>query len=123
MGMVQRDQDLLAKYENDLVTTLSLTYLFPHLRKHKLLANDEVELLSKKDGTPREANKNFLLILKTKGRDALSLFITALREEPEHLSHQTLCEELSRDYGFPPPFTKAETKASISNEAVPLGPR
>ena len=123
MGMAQRDLDLLAKYENDLVTTLSLAYLIPNLRKRKLLANNEAELLSKKDITGREANNTFLSILKTKGRDALSLFITALREEPEHLGHQTLCEELSRDYGFPPPVSssiQAEIQASSGNDAVQL---
>jgi len=100
--MPQRDLDLLVKYENDLLTTLNLPYLIPNLRKHKLLANSEVEQLTKKDITPREANNTFLSILKTKGRDALPLFITTLREEREHLGHQTLFEELHQDYcGFP----------------------
>ena len=81
MGMKQRDLELLVKYENDLITTLNLTYLLPHLTKCRLFTSNEAELLTKSELTRRDAIMKFLSILKTKGQTAFSLFVSALARQ------------------------------------------
>ena len=118
--MEQRDVKLLIKYENDLTTTLNLACLILHLKERKLLTDNEADQLSKKELTHWEANKAFLSILKQKGRDALPLFIDALRSEKEHLGHKTLYEQLSIDYGLPTrtqlPTFSLDTRGNEANQ-------
>lgn len=90
MGMNQHDLDLLTKYEKDLISTLNLTCLLPHLKECNLLTPNEAESLTKPELTRQSAITKFLLILKTKGQDAFSLFTSALRKENEHLGHASL---------------------------------
>lgn len=95
MGMKQQDLELLDKYEKDLMATLSLTDLLPHLTQCRLLTSNDAESLSKPELTRRDAIKKFLLILKTKGQTAFSLFISALGNEKEHLGHASLYRKLT----------------------------
>ena len=75
--MSQHDLELLAKHEDDLISTLNLSYLLPHLTKCGLLTSDEAESLDKPDLTRQCSIKKFLHLLKTKGQKAFSLFTTA----------------------------------------------
>ena len=71
MAMEKRHLEVLNNCGRDLMTTLNLTFLLPHLKECKLLTNEEVASLSKCDQTtPRarsEVNRRFLDILKSKG--------------------------------------------------------
>ena len=95
MGMSQHDLELLAKYENDLMTTLNLTYLLPHLTNRGLLTSNEADLLTKPELTRQDAIKKFLSILKTKGQTAFFLFTDALGNEKAHLGHASLYKMLT----------------------------
>ena len=94
--MSQREVDLLSKYENDLMTTLDLSYLLPHLIKCGLLTSNDEDLLTKQESVTREgAIKKFLSILKTKGQTAFTLFTKALHNERKHLGHESLYKVLT----------------------------
>ena len=96
--MSQRELELLCKYEDDLVATLNLSYLLPHLTQCGLITSHEEDLLTKLESTSREsAIKKFLSILKTKGQTAFSIFTTALRNERKHLGHESLYKVLTTD--------------------------
>lgn len=97
MGMSQHELELLTKYENDLKTTLDLTYLMPHLTTYGLLTSNEADMLNKPELTREDAIKKFLSKLKTKGQTAFSLFINALDDEKEHLGHASLFKVLSSE--------------------------
>jgi len=91
----------VTKCENELVTTLNLACLLPHLKKRKLLTDNDADLLSKPEPTRQDTVK-FLSILKTKGRLAFSLFTDALHDETEHLGHSELYKILTsgHDHGY-----------------------
>ena len=93
--MKQHDLERLAEHETDLITTLNLTYLLPHLTSCGLLTTNDEDLLTKSDLTRHGAIKKFLSILKTKGQTAFSLFTNALGNEKEHLGHASLYEALT----------------------------
>ena len=99
--MRQRDLELLAEHENDLMTTLNLPCLLPHLTKRgleqpcALLTDNDAESLTKSELTRQDAIKKFLSILKTKGETAFSLFITALSNEKEHMGHVSLYKKFT----------------------------
>lgn len=105
MAMEQRDLELLKKIEDDILETLNVIYLIPYLRagKNKLLTEDEVKYLtatansSANPAFRKTAAKEFLTILKTKGRGALSIFVNSLRLEEQHRGHKSLYEMFKQE--------------------------
>ena len=97
MAIERRHLEVLNTCDHDLMTTLSLPFLLPHLKECKLLAEKEVASLSKPGLNPPEVNRHFLDILKSKGSRAFSLFLNALKKEDEHIGHQDLYELLYKE--------------------------
>ena len=95
MAMERGDLYLLENFENDLLETLAVDTLLPHLRKNKLLTPNEMDSLTKSGISRREAARELLRILKTKGSGSFSLFIDALRMEKEHMGHQSLYKAIT----------------------------
>ena len=97
MGMNERELELLTQYESDLIRTLNLSYLIPHLTKCRLLSSNDEDVITKSisELTRQDSIKKFLAILKTKGQTAFSLFMDALKNEKDHLGHESLHKMLT----------------------------
>lgn len=95
MAMERSDLNVLDKFESDLLETLAVDTLLPHLRKNKLLTSNEIDALTKSGVSRREAATELLRILKTKGSGSFSLFIDALQKEKEHIGHQSLYKAIT----------------------------
>ena len=97
MGINERELELLTQYESDLIRTLNLSYLIPHLTKCRLLSSNDEDVLTKSisELTRQDSIRKFLAILKTKGQTAFSLFMDALKNEKDHLGHESLHKMLT----------------------------
>ena len=86
---------ILDEFATDLKSSLNLSYLLPHLMKRKLLTTKEEHRLKNQTKTDHDNNCEFIDYLKTKGSCAFDLFLSALRDETEHLGHVDLYKRMS----------------------------
>lgn len=114
---------ILDEFAPDLKSSLNLSYLLPHLMKRKLLTTSEEHKLKSQAKTNHDSNSEFIDYLKTKGSRAFSLFLTALRDETEHLGHLDLYERMyqrAKSAGISI-RTALETSASESLDTTSVG--
>ena len=119
MAMERRHVEVLNSCDYDLMTTLSLPFLLPHLQECKLLAEKVVASLSKPDLNPPEVTRHFLNILKSKGSRAFSLFLNALKKEDEHIGHRDLYELLYQENQCTPDRPDNCLQESNESESYP----
>ena len=74
---------------------LDFQSIFPHLRSHNLLTDNEWEVICKKDSREQQVDE-FLKFLPHKGRNCLSQMMKCLQHSPEHSGHQDLLTELHK---------------------------
>ena len=119
MAMERRHVEVLNTCDHDLMMTLNLPFLLPHLKECKLLAEKEVASLSKPGLNPPEVNRHFLNILKSKGSRAFSLFLNALKKEDEHIGHRELYELLYQENQCTPDRPDNCLQESNESESYP----
>ena len=79
----------------DILQSLNLEALIPHLLKNDLLTQSEYQELEVYKEMPRRQNRYFLLtVLPRKGREAFNMFIECLKAEKGHLGHRDLVKTL-----------------------------
>ena len=87
--------DVLRKLHALFRSCLDFQSISPQLRSHKLLTDNEWEVVSKKDSREQRVDE-FLKCLPHKGRNCLSQLIKCLQLSPEHSGHQDLLMELKK---------------------------
>ena len=94
--MERRHNKIISEHSEVIVRTLNLQCLLPHLKKRRLVTEEESQQLRQQHyKTSLERNEEFLQILKSKGSKAFSLFVEALVGEKDHLGHEDLVRILS----------------------------
>lgn len=79
---------------HDIIQSLNMEMLTPHLLQNDLLAPPEYQQLDAL-GTSWKQAKYFLLnVLPTKGQDGFKRFMKCLKEEKEHSGHQDIFRRL-----------------------------
>lgn len=80
---------LLARHSRDIIKSLKMEMLVPHLVEKNLLTKNEYQELT--TYSPWKQGEHFVLkILPTKGEDGCKRFLECLEEEEEHSGHQDL---------------------------------
>lgn len=75
---------------HDIIQSLNMEMLTPHLLQNNLLAIPEYQQLDAQ-GTPWKQSEYFVLrVLPTKGEEGFKRFLNCLKEEKEHSGHQDL---------------------------------
>ena len=74
----------------DIIQTLNMEMLTPHLLQNGLLAHSEYQQLDALDTSWKQAKHFLLNVLPTKGEGGFKLFLKCLEEETEHSGHQDL---------------------------------
>ena len=78
---------LLARYSCDIIKSLKMEDLVPHLVEKKLLTKNEYHELNTCPSW-KQSEYYILKILPTKGEDGWKKFLECLKEEEEHSGHQ-----------------------------------
>ena len=92
---IQFVNDVLRKLHALFRNCLDFQSISPQLRSHKLLTDNEWEVISRKDSREQQVDE-FLKCLPHKGRNCLSQLIKCLQLSPEHSGHQDLLIELKK---------------------------
>ena len=87
--------DVLRKLHALFRSCLNFQSVSPHLRSHKLLTDNEWEVISKKDSREQQVDE-FLKCLPHKGKNCLNVLIKCLQLSLDHCGHQDLLAELEK---------------------------
>ena len=79
---------------SDIVQTLNMEMLTPHLLQNGLLAPSEYQELDALGTSWKQAKYFLLIVLPTKGEGGFKRFLKCLKEEREHSGHQDLFRHL-----------------------------
>ena len=84
---------LLARHSGDIINSINMDMLLPHLIEKNLLTKSEYHEL--RTCSPWKQGEHFVLkVLPTKGEKGFKRFMECLEEEDEHSGHQDLFQLL-----------------------------
>lgn len=91
----KRFRDLIQECSYELLNSLNVDSLLPHLQKERLLTHEEFEALIHPLKTSHEKKNILLSILPTKGENAYERFLTCLTNSDDHSGHSYLVKLLT----------------------------
>ena len=83
--------DALREIHPEINQYINLDCLVPYLHRHRILTRTDDFHLQNSSKASDEKVAYLLQVLDRKGVDIVKKFIRALKEEPEHTGHKTLC--------------------------------
>ena len=86
---------LLARHSRDIINSLKMEMLVPHLVEKRLLTKNEYHELNTYPSW-KQSEHYVLKILPTKGEDGWKKFVECLKEEEEYSGHQDLFRLLKK---------------------------
>ena len=88
-------EELLKKYNTELVKNVNVNSLLPHLKHEGLLTSEEFDKLISTNKTNREKKQFLFSILPSKGDNAYERFLCCLSEDMGHRGHTDLVKLLT----------------------------
>ena len=94
--MMPHDQwpPLLAKHSCEIIQSLNMEMLAPHLTEKNLLTMSEYQELLGRSSSRKRSEHFVVNVLPTKGKDGFERFLECLKDENEHSGHQYLFQLL-----------------------------
>ena len=96
IGRSNQFEELLMKYNSELMKSLNVNSLLPHLQCEQLLTSAEVDFLISTQKTNYDKKQYLLSILPSKGENAYERFVRCLSQDTEHSGHADLVKKLTR---------------------------